>query len=80
MAPPSLRLVRSSGPARKATADPDKIAKLRTQLAQNQWHTEKLRLLGFEESYRESRLLGESLSSQLDEALKSSGDAPRSGS
>jgi hypothetical protein len=46
-----------------------KIATLRTQIAQTEWHTERLELLGFNESYLDSHFLCESLRSQLQDAL-----------
>lgn len=47
-------------------SDSDQVLKLRTQIAQTDWHTEKLRLLGFDDSYLDSYFLGESLRSQLE--------------
>jgi hypothetical protein len=47
----------------------EKIATLRMQIAQTEWHTEKLRLLGLDDSYVDSYFLCESLRSQLHETL-----------
>jgi hypothetical protein len=53
----------------------EKIATLRAQVARTEWHTEKLQLLGLEESYLDSYFLGESLRSQLHEALVGAGQS-----
>jgi hypothetical protein len=81
MAPPSLKLIRgvSEQPPEAAMPDSGRVAKLRAQVAQNEWHTEKLRLLGLQDSYLESYFLGEALQSQLDEALKRPDDPSRTG-
>jgi hypothetical protein len=56
-------------------SDSDQVSKLRTQIAQTDWHTEKLRLLGFDDSYLDSYFLGESLRSQLETVLERQGTA-----
>jgi hypothetical protein len=53
-------------------SESEKISTLRAQIAHTLWHTEKLRLLGLDESYLDSYFLGESLQWQLGLALAES--------
>jgi hypothetical protein len=56
-------------------ADSTNVSALRARIAETLWHTEKLRLLGLDESYLESYFLGESLNAQLDHAMAQQGSS-----
>jgi hypothetical protein len=58
----------------------EQVATLRAQIAHTLWRTEKLRIMGLDESYLESYTLGESLQSQLHRALAEPGSLTSKGS